>query len=440
VGSGCAYHQPGQPEPQAATDTTGRTPADTVTMAIDSASAQEQDSLRFKSGYDDVAVSGGASSVDADLVDDDLAKNPLLRANLAARYLGGYYRLKRRLKTDHGLAIGLDYSFVNQFSSFSTTDRQAASGIFRVYGNWQVFGSKETTSGTVVYRFEHRHLIGSGITPRELGFDGGSSLSTVAFVNFGWGTTALYWKQRFDGERYRILVGQMDPGDFSDTYVLLTPFKSFVNDANFHNPTVALPQMGLGIVSRARLLEHWYVSGGLHDANGSPTQSGFDTFFNVREYYTWIETGWTPGAHALDGEGVHVNLWHQDAREDEGTDETWGVTFSANTVVHRGGRRWSPFFRAGYSEEDGGQLVRFMVSAGVGVFFRKSDLAGVATSWSGPPDRGLRNQWTTEAFYRLQFTEHLAVTPNIQFTVNPSQTLETDVLWVVTALRLRLAL
>jgi len=35
----------------------------------------------------------------------------------------------------------------------------------------------------------------------------------------------------------------------------------------------------------------------------------------------------------MDGEGVHVNLWRQDAREEEGTDETWGVTFSAGKVV-----------------------------------------------------------------------------------------------------------
>jgi hypothetical protein len=38
----------------------------------------------------------------------------------------------------------------------------------------------------------------------------------------------------------------------------------------------------------------------------------------------------------MDGEGVHVNLWRQDAREEEGTDETWGVTF----FRQQGVRRW----------------------------------------------------------------------------------------------------
>ncbi len=36
--------------------------------------------------------------------------------------------------------------------------------------------------------------------------------------------------------------------------------------------------------------------------------------------------------------------------------------------------------------------------------------------------------------YRLQLTENLQVTPNLQFTINPSQTLDTDMLWVIALL------
>jgi porin len=97
--------------------------------------------------------------------------------------------------------------------------------------------------------------------------------------------------------------------------------------------------------------------------------------------------------------------------------------------VFDGGLKWSPFLRAGYSQGDGGELVRFMVAGGLGASVRGSDFIGVATSWSGPIDKTLRNQVTSEAFYRLQLTENMRVTPNLQFTINPSQTLETDMLW-----------
>ena len=419
------------------------TAVDTLEGIIDTLAVQAQagetgpDSLRFKSGYDDVARTGGATSVGADLVDDDVEKNPLLGVNFERQFLGWFYRLKRNINTKFRVALGVDYTWVNQFSSFSTTDRQAMSGIFRVYGTWRAFGSKATTSGTLVGRLENRHVIGSGVTPRDLGFDGGSSLSTATFKDFGWGITIMKFQLTFKDERYGLFVGNMDPGDYSDVYPLLTAYKAFMNDGTFNNPSVALPSQGFGVVGKAAFLENWYVSGGLHDANGSPTEFGLDSFFGTREYYTWIEGGWTPGDHALAGEGVHVNVWHQDAREEEGTEETWGVTASANLVIHR---RWSPFLRVGYSQGDGGELVRFILAGGVGALVRGSDFVGIATSLSGPPDSALRNQVTTELIYRLQLTENLQVSPNIQFTINPSQTLETDALWVVGVLRLRLSL
>ncbi|MEE9473574.1 MAG: carbohydrate porin, partial [Acidimicrobiia bacterium] len=416
---------------------------DTLEGVIDPQAATAQtaqtgpDSLGFKSGYDDVASMGGATSVGADLVDDDVEKNPLLGVNFARQRLGWYYRLKRNINTKFRLALGVDYTWVNQFSSFSTTDRQAMSGIFRVYGTWRAFGSKATTSGSLVGRLENRHLIGSGVTPSELGTDGGSSLSTATFKDFGWGITIMKFQLTFKNERYGLIVGNMDPGDYSDIFVTLTAYKAFMNNANVNNPSVALPNQGFGVVGTAAFLENWYVAGGLHDANGDPTEFGLGSFFGTREYYTWIEGGWTPGDHTLPGEGVHVNVWHQDPREEAGTEETWGVTASANIVIRR---RWSPFLRVGYSRGDGGQHVRFIVAGGIGALVRRSDFFGIATSLSGPPDNALRNQVTTELIYRLQLTENIQVSPNIQFTINPSQTLETDALWVVGVLRLRLAL
>jgi len=407
---------------------------------VQEAEPQAPDTTEFKSGFGTVAQAGGQTAVDADLKDDDRKKNSLLGWNLPHAVAPGFYDLKREINDRFGLAIGIDYSFLNQFSSFSITDTQAASGIFRIYGTWRLFGSIFKNSGHLVYRVENRHLIGSGIVPRDLGFDGGSSLSTATFKRFDWGVTSVYWKQMFDRDRYFFTVGKMDPGDFSDVYLMLTAYKAFMGDAYFNNPTVALPQQGFGVVGAAGLTDQLYVAGGLHDANGSPTEIGLDSFFNVGEYYSWFELGWRrAGTGVLDGESIHVNVWRQDARVEAGTDETWGVTFSANPQF-RGPIRWSPFFRAGYSEQDGGQLVRFLLAGGVGVFVRVSDFVGLATSWSGPPDSSLRNQVTSEAFYRLQLTENLQVTPVVQFTINPSQTTETDALWVTSVLRMRLSL
>jgi porin len=393
--------------------------------------AASRDTAASKSGYDDVRIAGGANSVEADLVSDDRTKRPLLDIDLLERPLKGYYRFKRRLHEAIGLAVSADYAVLNQFATYSASDRQAASGVFRVYGSWGAF-----PSGRLVLKVENRHRIGPGLTPRNLGFEAGSSLSTVGFKEFGWGVTALYWNQRL-GDRFGVVVGRMDPGDFADVYPLLTAWKAFMNDAFANNPAVALPLQGLGIAAAVGLRGPWYVAAGLHDANGSPTDPGLTTFFDVREYYTWVETGWSPGREIMSGVGVHVNAWRQDARTAAATPESWGVTTSASREI---GGRWTPFLRAGYSE-GGAAQVRFMIGGGVGLTMRRGgDYLAVATSWSAPPDRALRGQVTTEALYRLQLTENLAVTPDLQLTLFPSATLERDVIAVVGVLRLRLAL
>jgi len=394
------------------------------------------DSTDFKSGYNELQVSGGASSVSSDLVDDDRKKSSLLQKDSIERPLAWYYRLKKKLANDVGLALGTDYMFLNQFSSYSASDRNATSGVFRIFGTWRGFHF-DPDRGSFVFRIENRHIIGSGLTPRNLGFEAGSSLSTPSFKSFGWGITAFYWKQSFGDSRLAFAVGKMDPGDFSDVFPLLTAWKAFMSDGQFNNPSVALPQQGLGAVVSARLIERWYLTAGLHDANGLATRWGFDTFFDVREYYTWIETGWSLNKDLMSGTGIHLNLWHQDPLEASDTPESWGATFSVSGEARK---QWIPFLRAGVSTGEPA-LVRFIVAAGTGIRVRNGgDLLGISASWTGAPDSSLRNQLSTDLFYRLQLAEHLAISPDVQITYHPSETLERDVIAVAGFLRVRISL
>ena len=57
------------------------------------------------------------------------------------------------------------------------------------------------------------------------------------------------------------------------------------------------------------------------------------------------------------------------------------------------------------------------------------DTLGVATSWGSQPEKELRNQITSEVYYRIQDTQNLTLTPNLKLTFKPSYTLDTR--WVV---------
>jgi porin len=61
---------------------------------------------------------------------------------------------------------------------------------------------------------------------------------------------------------------------------------------------------------------------------------------------------------------------------------------------------------------------------------------GLAVNWGDPPDDALSEQITTEAFYRVQIAQNLAVTPSLQYLVDPAFNAVDDAVWVF-GLRLR---
>ena len=394
----------------------------------------KQSEKKSKSGYEDGDMIGGNSAVGGQLAQDDAVKKPLIHFGFLHE---GFYDLKRRIKRKYGIELNVDYNFLNQYASFSNFDRHGSSGSLRFYGRWRPPWAKSPASGALVFRFENRHQIGPQ-TPKELGFSTGSSLSTAGFKEFGWGTTALYWQKASENERLAFVAGQMDPGDFEDIHPLLNPWTAFMNDASFNNPTTALPNQGLGVVVRGFATDHLYLMAGLNDANGTPTKIDFESFFDVQEYFTWVEVGWaTNPDREYSGESVHLTLWHSDERVEAGVPAGRGIAFSASQEF---GEKWVPFLRAGYSEGDAANLSA-MVSLGAGWRVRSDDLVGAAVTWARPPQgEDGRDQYTVEAFFRLQLTQNLQVTPGFHWTLNPAYNPGKDTVWVASVLRIRIVL
>jgi porin len=272
---------------------------------------------------------------------------------------------------------------------------------------------------------ENRHRIGTAITPFDLGFEAGSIVPTGTFFSeFDFGVTNLVWKQYFLDRQLAVAVGRIDVTDFVDPYAMMNPLTHFINLAFSTNPTIAVPNQGLGAAAGAMLTDRLYVQGGFGDANGQPTRSGIDTFFDDSEYFSYLEFGATTSQDRIYLDNVHVTLWHMDAREDAGTPEGHGVAFTVQRFVCD---RWLPFFRFGYSDGDAA-LMQTNFSTGLGLRRDNYDVAGVGLSWGTLADGSLRDQFTSEFFYRFQLTQFLAVTPDIQVIVDPALNPNVDVL------------
>lgn len=369
---------------------------------------------------------GGPSSVDSELQEDARKKDSVFEG--IDRALKPWFEFKENVNQDVGLQFGLDYSILYQGLTDSLGEDQAAGGVSRVFGNWTLLGRDTSQPGSFVFKVENRHRIGTDVAPQNLGFEAGYiGLTGTLFSDFGWGVTNLFWQQKFRDGKINFIVGNLDPTDYVDIYGLTNPLTHFQNLTFLTDPTIAAPSQGLGIAGGAMITDNIYITASLSDANGDPTEAGFDSFFDDGEYFKHIEIAWVSSFERRYFDNIHLTAWQVDEREEAGTPNDWGLAFSASWFIND---QWMPFLRGGYSQ-DGAALLDGSVSVGMGRYFHNSsNLLGLGVGWGSPAQEGLEDQVTTELFYRLQLTQNLALTPDIQVIFNPALNPDQDAIAV----------
>ena len=387
-----------------------------------------------------VSILEGPSSVGGQLDKDRKAKGafyPLPR--LSERY----FRFKNRVEEEYGFSFGFDYNALFQAASDSLREDKAAGGVFRAYGQWTLVGKDSENTGTLIYKVENRHRLGTDIAPRGLGSEiGYAGLTAVTFSSIGWALMNLYWSQHLLNNRLAFVGGIVDVTDYVDVYGLVNPWTDFNNYAFTTNPTIPAPDQGLGAAMRVMPMGNFYIVAGIADANGDPTDIGdsVNSFFSESEFFTHIEIGWISSWERRFSDNIHLTAWHADERQQAQVPNGWGVAFSFSRLF---ADTWEPFFRAGYSE-DGGALWDRSVSAGFGYYpGKKGDVLGVGLNWSRPDEDvfgpGLDGQYTAEIYYRFQVMKVLTVTPDVQLIIDPALNPQESSIWVF-GLRARLAL
>jgi porin len=355
-----------------------------------------------------------------------------------------WFEWKKGLREKHGFAFSVDYSAAWFGTSDTPAEGQASSGMVRFYGAWDLVGRESGNTGAFVWKVEHRHEYGA-IAPSALGFNlGYAGLIEPPFSDQGLRWTNLYWRQRWSEGRWAAVAGFLDATDFVDVYALASPWTGFANFA-FSTGTTTIPvpnDAAFGVGIGGMVTDTVFLIGSLVDRNADPTDpfAGFDTFFGTNEYFKTVEIGWTPSQDRIYLDNAHLTFWHADERREAGEAEGWGLNVSFTRYL---GQKWMPFVRAGYAN-DGASLMQKSVSVGFAYQpVPQSDVLGVGFNWGEPNEDtfgpGLRDQYTTEVYYRWQLTPRFAVTPTLQFLANPALNLGLDRTWVF-GIRARLAL
>ena len=397
--------------------------------------------LLFSSGIALAQNFGGPDAPD-NLIEDDARTKP---ATITKRATQGWFDWKKKVQDEHGFSIGLDYTALNLTSNEkgASGEDNAASGMIRIFGSWDLVGRGTKNTGALVYKLENRHSY-TDVSPQAFGFDQGYvGLIEPPFSDQGTRWTNLYWRQRLNEGKATIAAGMLDVTDFVNVYALASPGTGFMNFAfSTGSAAVFLPnEAAFGIAGGAMLSENVFLIGSLANAYTDPTKP-FDTvgdFFSENEYFSSIELGWTRSQGRIYQDNMHLTLWHVDESIPAETPGGWGVAFNYSRSLDDD--KWMPFVRGGYAD-DGGTLLQKSLSVGVGYNALGNQL-GVAANWGQPnedsfgPD--LDDQFVFEAYYRWQLTEQFAITPDIQYLKDPALNAEQDSLWVF-GLRGRLAL
>ncbi len=384
---------------------------------------------------------GGPDAV-GNILEDDARHKP---ATITKRVTQGWFDWKKKVQNDHGFSIGIDYTALGLTSSEkgASGEDNAGSGMVRIFGSWDLIGRGTKNTGALVYKLEHRHSY-TDVSVKDFGFDQGYvGLIEPPFSDQGTRWTNLYWRQRLNEGKATIVAGMIDVTDFVNVYALASPWTGFMNFA-FSTGSAAMfipNDAAFGVAGGAMLNDNIFLIGNLANAYTDSTDP-FETvgdFFSENEYFSSIELGWTRSQGRIYQDNMHVTLWHVDESLPAETPGGWGVLLNYSRSLNDD--KLMPFIRGGYAD-NGGTLLQKSLSAGLG-YNIKGDQLGVAANWGQPnedsfgPD--LDNQAVFEAYYRWQLTEQIAITPDIQYLIDPALNPEHDSLWVF-GLRARLAL
>lgn len=379
--------------------------------------------------------------------DADPEKEAHVDRALPDRIAEAYDGFKETLSQDYGFEFSLAYAYVAQASYGGENHLTGSGGQAELDFTWTAFGREGAgMKGLIGGKIEDRHSVFNSRAPQNVAPAAGSIWTGAAgYGELDLTASQLWYEHHFKRDRVIARIGKIAPFTVFDYYKYKSPRAAFLGQVQNVNPTIAFPPSALGLGAGARLENGGYVAGGVFDANGRAENDGFNTLFEEGELFSIGEVGWTPDFNILlrpgedyrpGNDDYHLTFWHSDSLEKRGRPEGWGFTASAQ----KGFGDVVPFFRYGYSN-GGTTPLEHMASVGVGfenVAGYANDLIGLSVAVGRPSDSDLDNQYALEAFYRVQITPSLALTPDVQVILDPALAPTEDSLFLA-SLRARLA-
>jgi porin len=387
----------------------------------------------------------GTLSGDGDLAEDEAPHSGRFRFESV---LGPWEAFKANVRDETGINFGGSWGVLWQnYSDPASGEHDAVGQKFTLNLSREMLwrGTPDALSLDIV--IEDRGPIGTDLPPLQAGLAAGSLMPTAAtWGDFGLGITQFYIRQNLFDNRFQYTIGKIFAPNFINPYPFFDDNRQFLNQTFSTSPTIVSPLRGFGAVAAVYPTDlGLYAKAGIYTPNSDDTGWTADSFFEDGEFFYHLELGWTALARTgtpiqargpMDPANVSLTLWHKDEQDDApplNAPEAQGVAFNVNMPS---GDNLLWFVRGGWSD---GWAIERNLTAGLGwrPTTQFSDLFGIGVGWASPASEALDDQYTAEAFYRYHITPNLAITPDLQFIVDPTLNPAVDQLWVA-GLRMRI--
>lgn len=391
--------------------------------AQQSANSGQSAQVATNSGYSQAPTLEGGNGVTADIAEDDAQTRGLIEVRPLKGTLQPWFNFKKRLNDNIGLKLNFSYQGLYQHANPTLTDvKDAAAVRGQIQGAWTLLGRDTTNPGILTFRLENRNTVNRDIPPTSLGLQFGSVTNTgTGFSDFGSAMTELAWRQTLLDGKFKFVTGKISAISWYNTYALSSSMRGFQNTGLQSSLSKPAPGRALGFGIGIEPHPHFVAVAGIHDANGKTTDNPFNTIGEGEFYYSAEFRYYPTTPDRWKWDSLKFQIWHQDQRVNAGTSASTGITFQASRLFED---RWYPFVLGGISDGNA-SIFRADLIAGLGVAIDTKnrvarDAFGVALGWGNPSNDRLQDQYTAEMFYRAQITRAFAVTPAVQFFVNPA--------------------
>jgi porin len=336
---------------------------------------------------------------------------------------------KKELSEKYGINWALEDTLIYQAAAGGIHPNDAMVNTLGLFATWKIIrdGNGKDFAG-LGFQFETRsNHIGEFTDLRD-------SLGTLWSPNDSTSDdytkiNQLWWGQRFVDGRFGFLIGKIDPGAHINTNRFAGSGNTqFFGQPFATNPARSFPDNGLGFMLRAEPNDALYFHFTMSDSDAISTQSPFTTI-QGRWLYAG-EVGLRPKISGLGQGNYRLMLYQRDVK----SAHEFGWSLSADQNLSD---EYGVFLRYGGNDGDINSI-EHLVSVGLSFLApcgRKEDQAGIGLSYTHPSDHHLRDEYSAEAYYRVQLTEGIELSGSAQCIKNPSASHEDAV--AVFGIRLR---